>query len=281
MGTYFFRADNSPRIENMPPREAAFNSPHPIHPPPPGRRDIIKPPAHPRPEPIPPFVSLIILSILIVGFDTGLKVSMKWAQSEREKINLEKENVENQLAFLRNQVSPHFFMNTLNNIHALIDYDAKEAKESVIKLSKLMRHLLYESDGELTSIKKEVDFIKSYIELMKLRFSEKVRINLHLPTELPDKSVPPLLFTSFLENAFKHGISYNEKSFIDISLQLTDENLIFEIRNSNPQKQSENLDSGIGIENTRKRLDLIYKDNYTLKIKDKEELFIVNLTVPI
>jgi hypothetical protein len=113
MGTYFFRADNSPRIENMPPREAAFNSPHPIHPPPPGRRDIIKPPAHPRPEPIPPFVSLIILSILIVGFDTGLKVSMKWAQSEREKINLEKENVENQLAFLRNQVSPHFFMNTL------------------------------------------------------------------------------------------------------------------------------------------------------------------------
>ncbi len=141
---------------------------------------------------------------------------VRWSKLEQEKTLLEKENVQNQLAFLRNQVSPHFFMNTLNNIHALIDVDTEEAKEAIIKLSKLMRHLLYDSQAELVPLAKEMEFIQSYINLMKLRFSEKVKINLSIPDQLPDKSIPPFLFTSFVENAFKHGISYQNSSFIDI-----------------------------------------------------------------
>ena len=92
----------------------------------------------------------------------------------------------------------------------------KKLKNAIIKLSNLMRHLLYDSEGKTTPIKKEIEFIKSYIELMRLRFSDKVKINVEIPSEIPDKSIPPLLFTSLLENAFKHGISYNKESFINI-----------------------------------------------------------------
>lgn len=222
-----------------------------------------------------------MISILIIGFDTGLKISVKWAQSEQKRMRAEKDSVESQLAFLQNQVSPHFFMNTLNNIHSLIDIDTSEAKKSIIKLSKLMRHLLYDSQVELIPLKKEIAFIQNYVELMQLRFSEKVRISLYVPEQMPEKLIPPLLFTSFVENAFKHGISYQEKSFIDISFSNGSNRLSFSIRNSNPAMKKEDGPSGIGIENSRKRLDLIYGDTYTLEIDENNEAFTVNLNIPV
>ena len=257
--------------------------------PPPGESENIrppgrKPPPHERranPFPYPPFINTIIICVLIVGFDTGLRMMVRWSKLEQEKTILEKENVQNQLAFLRNQVSPHFFMNTLNNIHALIDIDKEEAKESIIKLSKLMRHLLYDSQAELVPLTKEVEFIQSYIKLMKLRFSDKVKINLNIPNQLPDRSIPPLLFTSFVENAFKHGISYQNSSFIDISFSYKPEFLIFEIRNSNPGIINEDSNTGIGIENSRKRLDIIYGDKYSLKINESKDDFMLILKIPV
>jgi hypothetical protein len=234
-----------------------------------------------RPEPMPPYVNLLLLSVLVIGFDTGLKVTSKWSQSEQMRVKLEKENVENQLAFLRNQVSPHFFMNTLNNIHALIDYDSGEAKKSIIKLSNLMRHLLYDSDAELSPLKSEVEFIKSYVDLMKLRYSQKVKITLDLPVNLPEKSIPPLIFTSLLENAFKHGISYSHDSFIHIELFLLPDVLNFRIENSKIPPENDIMTPGIGIENTRKRLDLLFGDSYSLEITDKGNVFITNLRIPV
>lgn len=231
---------------------------------------------------LPPFISFIVVSILIVGFDTGLVVSVKWAQSEQKRIQAEKENTESQLALLQNQVSPHFFMNTLNNIHSLIDIDAEEAKDSIIKLSKLMRHLLYDSQADSIPLSKEFEFIMSYVELMKLRYSDKVSISLNLPKTVSDRSVPPLLFTSFVENAFKHGISYQTSSYIDISFFFEDDKLCLTIRNSIPDKMLEEGHSGgIGIENSRLRLDLIYGDSYTLDIDDTKEEFTVRLKIPI
>jgi LytS/YehU family sensor histidine kinase len=232
------------------------------------------------PKPIPLYANFLILAILVVGFDAGLQISMRWANLEQEKVTIEKESVENQLAFLKNQVSPHFFMNTLNNIHALVDIDAEESKKAIIKLSNLMRHLLYDSEEKATPIKKEIEFINSYIELMKLRFSDKVKINVEIPLEIPNKSIPPLLFTSLLENAFKHGISYNKESFITINISFNEHFLNFKIKNSNHQKIAETA-SGIGIENTRKRLDLIYKNKYNLTINVSEKIYQVNLKVPI
>ena len=218
---------------------------------------------------------------MLVGFDTGLRISFRLAEAERVKDKLEKDNVESQLAFLRNQVSPHFFMNTLNNIHSLIDIDTEEAKESIIRLSKLMRHLLYESEIEKIPIRKEISFVENYIDLMKLRYSDKVAIRVKLPKKLPDKTIPPLLFTSFLENAFKHGVSYQNTSFINIEFSCTDQNLTFEIINSNPKSEKEEESSGIGIENARKRLDLIYGDQYSLEIVVNDKEHYVRLSIPI
>ena len=231
--------------------------------------------------PFIPFINTLILGILVIGFDTGFRLIVKWSKLERERTLLEKENVQNQLAFLRNQVSPHFFMNTLNNIHALIDVDKEEAKESIIKLSKLMRHLLYDSDTEFVPLKKELEFITSYINLMKLRFSDKVNIYLQLPENIPNKIIPPYLFTSFVENAFKHGISYQNSSYINIKFSLDPEHLIFEIKNSMPELKKENKASGIGVENSKKRLDILYGNKYSLNIEETNEDYKLTLIVPV
>jgi len=222
-----------------------------------------------------------VVSILIIGFDTGLVLSVKWAQSEQNRIRMEKESVENQLAFLRNQVSPHFFMNTLNNIHSLIDFDTTEAKDSVIRLSRLMRHLLYDSEADQIPLQKELEFVQNYVDLMKLRFSNKVNIQLEIPGHIPDKTIPPLLFTSFLENAFKHGIHIQGASFVSIAFAFVDEQLVFAMKNSNPHLQKEEEQTGIGIENSRKRLDLLYGNQYSLEINDGKEEFLLTLTLPL
>lgn len=230
---------------------------------------------------LPPFLSFMVVSILIIGFDTGLVLSVKWAQSEQKRIRMEKENVENQLAFLRNQVSPHFFMNTLNNIHSLIDFDTTEAKDSIIRLSRLMRHLLYDSEAEQIPLQKELEFVQNYVDLMKLRFSDKVNIQLDIPGQIPNKTIPPLLFTSFLENAFKHGIHIQGSSFVSISFKFVEENLVFEMKNSNPGFQKEKEHIGIGIENSSKRLNLLYGNRYSLEIDDGKEEFVLTLTLPL
>ncbi|MDA3890034.1 MAG: histidine kinase [Salinivirgaceae bacterium] len=240
-----------------------------------------RPPLQHPPGQFPPYVSVFLVSALILGFDTGIKASMKWTEREKQLALLENESVQNQLAFLKNQISPHFFMNTLNNIHALIDIDTEEAKESIIKLSKLMRYLLYESEEGKVPLVKEFEFINSYVNLMKLRFSEKVKIDLNFSEKIPDKLIPPMLFTSLIENAFKHGISYKEESFIQIDFLTTESRIVFEIRNKKTETANDSKHSGIGIENTKKRLDLLYGNNYQMDIIENNDDFMVNLTIPI
>ena len=271
---------HSNMVERMPDRarvREGLNDPLSINPYQPRLRNL--PPVQPRP--MPPYANFLILSILVVGFDTGLRATLRWIEVEQEKIKLEKDNVDTQLVVLRNQVSPHFFMNTLNNIHSLVDINTEEAKESIIKLSKMMRYLLYETETEQTTLKREVEFLESYIDLMRLRFNEKVSIKLNLPTQIPDKTLPPFLFTSIIENAFKHGISYKDESFIHIDMVIGSNRLLFTVKNSKTDNSQKNDFSGIGVENTRKRLDLIYADKYHLDIIDSENLFTVNLSIPL
>lgn len=245
--------------------------------------DRFPPPPATRTTPLsfPPFFTTLLLSVLIVGFDTGLRVLVRTSRVEQEKALLEKENVKNQLAFLRAQVSPHFFMNTLNNIHALIDINTDEAKNAVIRLSRLMLHLLYDSQAETSPLQKEVEFIRSYVSLMRLRFSERVEIRLDLPAEIPLISIPPLLFTALIENAFKHGISYTTPSFIRISMEFAHDFLIFEIENSKAEKKPGTEASGIGIENTRKRLELLYAERYKMELTDRENTFSAKIKLPL
>ena len=236
------------------------------------------------PGSLPPLMNSMIIALLILGFDTGMRAIFRGSKIEQEKQKLEKEKVKSELAFLRNQISPHFFMNTLNNIHSLIDLDTREAKEAVIRLSKLMQHLLYDSERETILLKDEIAFIQSYTELMKLRFTEKVKVSLEIHSDDPGISIPPLLFTSLLENAFKYGVSYKEKSFIDISLSTGTDKLTFDISNSiiaGKNKLQDRENSGIGLENTRKRLDLLYGKGYQMDVTDTGGIFRVTLILPI
>jgi hypothetical protein len=264
-------------VNTSPPQNRAGTNPAP----PPARKVNPAKPISSQSEPVPAYINLLILSVLVFGFDTGLKINSKWVKSEQQRMTIEKENIENQLAFLKNQISPHFFMNTLNNIHSLIDIDTVEAKKSIIRLSSLMRHLLYESDHEQSPIKSEVEFIKSYVDLMKLRYSDEVRISFKIPDNLPEKSIPPLLFISLLDNAFKHGISYVKESFVEIELLIESDKLCLKISNSKNKLALNSSAQGIGIENTRKRLDLLFNENYTLEITDRGNTFVTNLTIPI
>ena len=171
-------------------------------------------------------------------------------------------------------------MNTLNNIHALVDIDPEEAKESIIELSKMMRYVLYDGNKQMSSLQKESDFIDNYIELMKLRYSDKVEIVVDRDKSFPDVLVAPLITITYVENAFKHGVSYRLKSFIHITSHVKDGRFLFSCVNSK-HKESTEKHGGVGLENTRKRLDLIYGDDYKLDIEDGEETYSVRLEIPL
>lgn len=131
---------------------------------------------------------------------------------------LEHQHLESELKYLKYQLNPHFFMNTLNNIHALVDIDSEKAKKTIIELSKLMRYVLYEANKSQISLKYEIQFLENYIALMKLRYTEHLDIQTEFPLIVPHVQIPPLLFISLLENAFKHGVSYRESSYIHVLL---------------------------------------------------------------
>ena len=224
----------------------------------------------------------ILFMILIMAFNLLLKYFFIQQQKLRLEETKSREAIQTELNFLKNQISPHFFMNTLNNIYALIDFNPDIAKESIISLSKLMRHILYDSRSNRVPIRKELDFIKSYVDLMKLRISEKIVIKCNIPENQPDKNIPPLIFTSLIENAFKHGVSLKEKSFISIDFSFPDEgHMTCRIANSNHSANHHGEHKGIGMENTRRRLDIEFPSAYVLEIINTEKIYIVNINIPI
>jgi hypothetical protein len=247
----------------------------------PGRTEIFKPSPGVSQNSAFQFINIFIISLLIAGFNTAIAMTNKWIVEEQARREVEKEHIRTELAFLQNQVSPHFFMNTLNNIHSLIEDNTELAQDSILKLSALMRYLLYESGRGTTTLKKESDFIRSYVNLMQLRYDKSVSIKLELPHEIPNVNLPPLLFVSFIENAFKHGISYREPASIYFSLKHNGSNLEFLSVNSMPSHQnSATVHKGIGLENIRKRLNLLYKDDFLLDILNSENEFRVRLEIP-
>ena len=217
---------------------------------------------------------------MIIGVNMAIKFLFKSIRDDHRMKSLEKQTFEVELAYLKHQINPHFFMNTLNNIHALIDIDKEKAQKTVLELSKIMRYVLYDTSLPSVSLDKEIHFLSNYIELMKIRYTEQVDIRISLPGEIPNTQIPPLLFISFLENAFKHGISYKNKSFIHLSMEIKETELHCLIINSycHTKKIGE---TGIGLENTRKRLRLLYDPNYTLHIENKDDQYHVLLIIPI
>lgn len=219
--------------------------------------------------------------LLLMGMNLGVKLYfMSQRDRERQKI-IDQRNLEQQMEYLKYQVNPHFFMNTLNNIHALVDIDPERAKTTIVELSKMMRHILYEGSKKLIPLTREVEFLNLYVQLMRLRYTRKVHINVDVPPQLPELKLPPLMLIIFVENAFKHGISYREESFIDIKVRVENKRLLFSCCNSKPtQVQQINEKGGMGLQNVRQRLELLYDDDYTLDINDGEKTYEVKLDIP-
>lgn len=243
---------------------------------------------HPnRRQPMPPrmqpntitFINLTI-AILLIGFNLTIKLFIKSLRDEEVMKDLEHQKLESELQYLKYQLNPHFFMNTLNNIHALIDIDSRKAKTSIIELSKLMRYVLYESNKDYIELTKEITFLQNYIELMRLRFTESLNIQTDFPLIVPEVKIPPLLLISLLENTFKHGVSYREASFIHICLKIDDGSLIFKCSNSKHRTKKDEH-HGVGLENVKKRLQLLFGNNYTYTVNENENEYNVSLNIPL
>ncbi|MEI6750318.1 MAG: histidine kinase [Bacteroidota bacterium] len=225
----------------------------------------------------------LITAFLIIGSSTALELEYKWRTEQKLRKDAEKEQLKTNLALLRHQVSPHFFMNTLNNIHTLVEIDSGKAQDAIERLSILMRYLLYDSAQSTIELKKEIEFINSFVSLMQLRHSDEVEVTVVLPDQIPDTRIPPMLFISLLENSFKHGVSYPLKSYIYLEIQIHENSLTCMIKNSKHKTAANKYDeySGIGLENIKKSLNLLYEQDYKLDISDKEHEFEVNLTIPV
>ena len=234
----------------------------------------------------PPFligeheIMAIVVLILMFAANLGIKNYIRSRDDRKRLVELEKQNLEQQLEYLRYQINPHFFMNTLNNIHALVDFDPAKAQETIVELSNMMRFVLYEGNKQSVPLSRELDFIRHYVTLMKLRYTDKVKIALDLPDETPDRQIPPLILVTFIENAFKHGVSYKQESFIEVKVTVENETMHFSCHNSKADHPNEEK-GGVGLANVRKRLDLIYGERYRLSIKDKSDAYHVELALPL
>lgn len=215
-----------------------------------------------------------IMLVLMFGMNLGVKLFFKYNDDQKKLYDLEKKNLEQQLISLKYQINPHFFMNTLNNIHALVDIDPEKAKWAIIVMSKMMRYILYEGNNTFIPLQKESDFIHSYISLMRMRYTEMVKINLNIQKQFPVGEIPPLLLVCFVGNAFKYGISYQYISTIDISLSVENNKIKFCCINSK-QSETECEKGGVGLKSVQQRLNLIYPNRHKLVIDDGEKTYSV------
>lgn len=229
------------------------------------------------------YIDYLIVGLLVVAAGSTLRILTRWLKEEERRKDIEKIQLRTELELLRHQMNPHFLMNTLNNIHALMDFDVDKSKDAIIRLSTLMRYLLYDSTKGKTSLLKELNFIESYIILMQLRYPEKVDTQTQIPDNLPDTEIPSMLFISFIENAFKHGVSYRQNSFVHFRIEKIDNSLICTVRNSKHDRLiiEKSHYSGIGMKNVKRSLELLYQHNYTLDINDNETTYEVMLRIPI
>lgn len=220
---------------------------------------------------------------IIASFGIVIKVLKKWFLTESQRQEEEKRRKEAELQNLRQQINPHFFFNTLNNIYALIEISPEKAQQTVLDLSKLMRYVLYENNHYFVPVNKEIDFIKNYIDLMRIRLTKDIDVRVNIQDfPVSGKFIVPMIFISLIENAFKHGISYTNPSFIHIDIYQIDNNLVCLIRNSFfPKNESDKSGSGIGLDNLKKRLNILYPHKHILNIKKEDNVYISELVVPL
>lgn len=220
---------------------------------------------------------------LLFGLGTSFEAIVRLEQEGRKQEAVEKERVSAELSFLKTQINPHFFFNTLNNIYSMAERNSHQTGKSILLLSNLMRYMLYDTNQGKIALTKEIKHLEEYIALQRLRIPsrEKIEINFNCSGNTQGVWIEPLIFLSFIENAFKHGISFNSKSFINISISVIDSNLDFKVVNSKKVngERTETIHNGIGIANTYRRLQLLYPQSHKLSITDDEESYLAHLSI--
>lgn len=226
---------------------------------------------------------IFLLLFIAGGSSTVIKIALDWMDHQREKADLVKENMQSEINFLKSQINPHFLFNTLNSVYALSLKKSDKAPEIIVKLSEILRYMLYESNEKKVPLSRELDNLRNYLDLEKIRHSEKTRIEIEIRGEIENQKISPLLLTPFVENAFKHGAkSADSDNYVLVKVEVDRNFFHFSIVNNksdnyfelNPDKQG-----GIGLINVRRRLELLYKDGYKLSLKNTSKDFIVELDI--
>lgn len=232
-------------------------------------------------------IAVYIGELYVVGLTTGIKLMIDWVKNQKLTRELERRHHETELAYLRSQLQPHFFFNTLNNLYSLTLEKSDLAPEMVLKLSDLMSYVVYRGNARSVSLHDEVKQIQHYIDLEKIRYGKRLKTNLHISGDIAGKQLPPLLLTPFIENSFKHGIHLKEgKIPIDIEIAVVGDRLEFSIKNIKPKTAEQSAVngkelSGIGIQNTKRRLELLFPNDFELNIDDNLDSFRVTLNIPL
>ncbi|MCJ8164182.1 histidine kinase [Pontibacter sp. E15-1] len=226
---------------------------------------------------------MLLATLLVLGLSTSIKAVQKWQKDTEIRQLLERQRISSELSLLKAQINPHFFFNTLHSIYALTMINVETAREALHTLSRMMRYVLYETQSGTTLLSKEIEFLHDYVHLMKLRLTEKVTVTFDTPATVQDMPVAPMLFLPFVENAFKHGVSALLPSHIHIGLCQQGQRLQLDVCNTLLPEKRVVLEesSGIGLANTRRRLDLLYPGEYTLEITERtpENEYKVHLTL--
>lgn len=226
-----------------------------------------------------PMMLFSFYSLLLIYFvSIFLKVYQNWVQNEKQKVILQKEKNDAELQFLKQQINPHFLFNSLNSIYSLAHKNSNKTAETILKLSTILRYILYHSKKQYVLLDDEISALKDYIELQQLRITEKTSLEFKVLGNTHSFKIEPLLLMPLLENAFKHGIDSINESFIKISINIIENNLELYIANTIvPAKNVSQDESGIGLANIKRRLEILYPENYKFNIKNDEKVFQVNL----
>ncbi len=226
-------------------------------------------------------VQLITTNLFIVIFVGMLRFAVDWFKLEGKRKELENEKLLAELNFLKAQINPHFLFNTLNNLYYLAYTKSDNTTEVIAKLSQMMRYMLYESNHARVPLQKEIEYMESYISLERLRLNDQIPIKFEVKGNIENVWITPFIFITFLENAFKHGVSNNNpNAWVNISVELQEGQCIYLVENSKPEeKGSEHEKSGIGLQNVQRRLELSYPGKHQLIMEDKSDRYIVKLNL--
>jgi two-component system, LytTR family, sensor kinase len=225
----------------------------------------------------PFFVTSLLQLALILLASISLRFIKKWQDDEKIRTEIEKEKISTELLFLKQQINPHFLFNAINSIYSLSISQKPETSDAIIKLSSILRYMLYETDKQCVALNDEIQAINNYIELQKLRLTEKMKLSYILKGNPDSYKVVPLIMLPLIENAFKHGVDNANDSFIDILIDVNDGSLILTVKNRIVSKKQSFESSGIGIKNIIRRLDLLYQGSYILESAPDGDVFKVNL----